>query len=66
MTITKARMKQLLKNDRFPRSAIYDPEWVLKGWMGPNVLWLAEWLCEKMVLKPGMRLLDMGGGTGKS
>jgi hypothetical protein len=33
-------MRELLKNDRFPRSARYDPEWVLKGWMGPNVLWL--------------------------
>ena len=66
MTITKARMKQLLKNDRFPRSAKYDPEWVLKGWMGPNVLWLAEWLSEKMEFKPGMRVLDMGCGKALS
>jgi hypothetical protein len=60
MTITRKRMKELLKNDRFPRSAKYDPGWVLKGWMGPNVLWLTEWLCEKMELEPGMRVLDMG------
>ncbi len=66
MAITKARMKQLLKNDRFPRSAKYDPEWVLKGWMGPNVLWLAEWLSERMELKPGMRVLDMGCGKALS
>ena len=66
MTLTKARMKQLLKNDRYPRSAKYDPEWVLKGWMGPNVLWLAEWLSEKMELKPGMRVLDMGCGKALS
>ena len=64
--ITKKRMKELLKNDRFPRSAKYDPEWVLKGWMGPNVLWLTEWLCEKMGLKPGMRVLDMGCGKALS
>jgi SAM-dependent methyltransferase len=66
MAITKKRMKELLKNDRFPRSAKYDPEWVLKGWMGPNVLWLTEWLCEKIELKPGMRVLDMGCGKALS
>ena len=66
MTITKKRMKELLKNDRYPRSAKYDPKWVLKGWMGPNVLWLTEWLCEKMELKPGMRVLDMGCGKALS
>jgi SAM-dependent methyltransferase len=64
--LTKNRMKILLKNDRFPRSTKYDPAWVLKGWMGPNVLWLAEWLCEKMDLKPGMRVLDMGCGKALS
>ncbi|MBN1177131.1 MAG: methyltransferase domain-containing protein [Dehalococcoidales bacterium] len=66
MKISKARMKELLKNDKFPRSAKYDPEWVLKGWMGPNVLWLTEWLCENMELKPGMRVLDMGCGKALS
>ena len=66
MSITKKRMKELLKNDRFPRSAKYDPEWQLKGWMGPNVIWLTEWLCEKMDLKPGMRVLDMGCGKALS
>jgi SAM-dependent methyltransferase len=66
MKISKKRAKELLKNDRFPRSARYDPEWVLKGWMGPNVLWLAEWLCEKLELKPGMRVLDMGCGKALS
>jgi len=64
--LTKKRMQEMLKNDRFPRSAKYDPEWVLKGWMGPNVLWLTEWLCEKMELKPGMRVLDMGCGKALS
>jgi SAM-dependent methyltransferase len=59
-------MRELLKNDRFPRSAKYDPEWVLKGWMGPNVLWLTEWLGEKMDLRPRMRVLDMGCGKALS
>jgi ubiquinone/menaquinone biosynthesis C-methylase UbiE len=64
--ITKKRMQELLKNDKYPRSAKYDSAWVLKGWMGPNVLWLMEWLCEKMEFKPGMRVLDMGCGKALS
>lgn len=32
--------------------------------MGPNALCLIEILCEKMKLKPGMRILDMGCGAG--
>lgn len=31
---------------------------------GPNAMWLIEILCEKMELKPGMRVLDMGCGMG--
>lgn len=31
---------------------------------GPNALWLIEILCENMNLKPGMKVLDMGCGTG--
>lgn len=31
---------------------------------GPNCLWLIEILCENLALKPGMRVLDMGCGTG--
>jgi len=66
MTYDKNKVTELLKNDRYPRSSKYDPEWVVKGWMGPNVLWLTEWLCEKMDLKPGMRVLDMGCGKALS
>jgi cyclopropane fatty-acyl-phospholipid synthase-like methyltransferase len=66
LDISKKRMEELLKNDRFPRSAKYDAEWVLKGWMGPNALWLTEWLCEKMEFKPWMRVLDMGCGKALS
>lgn len=66
MNISKERMAELLKNERFPRSAKYDPQWTLEGWMGPNVLWLAEWLCEEMNLKPGMRVLDLGCGKARS
>lgn len=47
---------------QYPRSAAYDPEWVLDNLMGPNVLWLAEALSQVMELEPGMRVLDMGAG----
>lgn len=55
-----------LKPGEFPRSASYDPEWVLANLMGPNVLWLAESLSQVMELKPGMRVLDLGCGKAVS
>jgi SAM-dependent methyltransferase len=60
--ITKAKLARLLKNKAFTRSSKYDPKWVLENEMGPNALWLTEWLCRAMELEPGMRLLDMGCG----
>lgn len=51
-----------LFTDDFPLSSEYDPDWILQNQMGPNALWLAEWLCRGMELKPGMRVLDMGCG----
>jgi cyclopropane fatty-acyl-phospholipid synthase-like methyltransferase len=63
MDLTKQDKATMLHVDQFPRSSKYDLDWVLKNEMGPNVLWLTEWLCEKMELKPGMRVLDMGCGT---
>lgn len=47
---------------RFPRSANYDPEWVIQNAMGPNTLWLLEDLTNAMHLEPGMRVLDLGCG----
>jgi cyclopropane fatty-acyl-phospholipid synthase-like methyltransferase len=55
-----------LKPVEFPRSALYDPEWVLENTMGPNVLWLTESLSELMTLQSGMRVLDMGCGKAVS
>ncbi len=48
--------------DQFPRAASYDPGWMLKNLMGPNVIWLTEALSQVMDLAPGMRVLDMGCG----
>ena len=62
MSYTPSELAALLTIDQFPRSAAYDPTWVLENLMGPNVLWLAEALSQAMDLKPGMRVLDMGCG----
>lgn len=56
----------LLTRPEFPRSAAYDPDWMLDNQMGPNALWLAEWLSEALDLKPGMRVLDLGCGKAMS
>ena len=63
MKASKERLAEMLRNDRFPLSAKHDPQWVLENSMGPHPLWLMEWLCQEMDLKPGMRVLDMGCGT---
>ncbi|MBU0552399.1 methyltransferase domain-containing protein [Myxococcota bacterium] len=55
-------LKRALHKPEFPRSSAYDPEWVLDNQMGPNALWLLEWLCASLDLQPGMRVLDLGCG----
>lgn len=62
----KKQLPNLLSIERFPRSSTYDPEWIIENEMGPNVLWLAEFLCEAMDLRPGMRVLDLGCGKALS
>ena len=52
--------------DLFPRSAAYDEDWVNENRMGPNVLWLAESVAERMTLEPGMRVMDLGCGKALS
>ena len=46
----------------FPRATTYDPQWVQQHSMGENVLFNLESLTEKINLKPGMRVLDLGCG----
>jgi cyclopropane fatty-acyl-phospholipid synthase-like methyltransferase len=54
---------QVLSSDRFPRASHYHPDWVIAGMGSPsNALWLTEWLCETLDLRPGMRVLDLGCG----
>jgi SAM-dependent methyltransferase len=55
-----------LRSDRFPRSNGYNPSWLTENPMGAHPLWLTEWLCERIELRAGMRVLDLGCGKAKS
>ena len=55
-----------LHHQRYERSNKYDPEWVTRNQMGPNVLWLTEALTEVMTIEPGMKVLDLGCGMAAS
>ena len=59
---SQEELTQLLTLPAYPRSARYEPRWLLENLMGPNVLWLAEALSQVMDLRPEMRVLDMGCG----
>ena len=59
-------LRSRLALEQFPRSAKYEPAWVLDRMMGPNVLWLTEALTQVMELTPGMRVLDLGCGRAVS
>jgi len=56
---------RLVKPD-FPRSVNYEAEWQFDAWMGPNVLWLAEWASQAVEFRPGMRVLDLACGKAAS
>jgi cyclopropane fatty-acyl-phospholipid synthase-like methyltransferase len=56
-----------LLSDHFPRSAKYNPDWLLaSASSGANTLWITEWLTSALDLKPGMRVLDLGCGRAVS
>ena len=56
-----------LVTERFPRANRYNPEWLSSGCSGgANPLWLTEWLTDRVDLRPGMRVLDLGCGRALS
>ncbi|HET8841140.1 MAG TPA: class I SAM-dependent methyltransferase [Ktedonobacteraceae bacterium] len=66
MDYTKAELTALLTREDFPRSASYDPVWMLENLMGPNAVWLAESLSQVMALQANTRVLDLGCGKATS
>lgn len=62
MSPTKERIGELLTHPRYPRSARYDPQWIVENEAGAQRLWLMESLTQAVSLEPGMRVLDMGCG----
>ncbi|MEV0174085.1 methyltransferase domain-containing protein [Streptomyces sp. NPDC050803] len=58
-------LDERLIHPRYPRSNGYDARWVVDNQMGPNALWLLEWLAPALgleELRPGARVLDLGCG----
>ena len=66
MKSTKAELAAQLVIEAFPRSASYDPEWMLDTMMGPNAVWLAEALSQVMDFQPDTRVMDLGCGRATS
>lgn len=50
--------------DRYPRSTVYDPGWLVGLEMGPHPLWQLEDLLADLPLRPGDHVLDLGAGRG--
>jgi len=59
-------MTNLLHKPEFPRSNGYEQAWMLENQMGPNSVWLAEWLARDLPLARGMKVLDLGCGRAMS
>jgi len=55
-----------LEMEQFPRSNNYNLDWMFKNEMGPNSVWLMEFLSEKLDFKPGLKVLDLGCGMAMS
>jgi cyclopropane fatty-acyl-phospholipid synthase-like methyltransferase len=55
-------LRSRLALPRYPRSATYDPQWLIDNLMGPHPLWLLEWLWPALDLPAGSRVLDLGCG----
>lgn len=66
MKYSKIELQKALSLPQFPLSAKYDIQWVNDNEMGPNSMWLAEFLLDEMKLTKGMKVLDLGCGKSLS
>ena len=48
---SREEIQALLVRPEFPRSRATTP-WMLDNQMGPNAVWLVEWLCERSRSRP--------------
>ncbi len=64
-SIFKHECNQLAR-DQFPLSSKYHPQWVFDNEMGPNVLWLTEYLSQRLQIQSGDRVMDLGCGRALS
>jgi SAM-dependent methyltransferase len=63
---TREQLEGIRVHERYPRSSKYDPEWVYRNSVGSQCLWLTESLTQKVDLRPGQRVLDLGCGKALS
>lgn len=62
MKLSSKDIHKIMKNDLYPLSLKYEPDWILNNAIGSHCLWLMESLVQIMSLKPNMRILDIGCG----
>ncbi|HOG02024.1 MAG TPA: class I SAM-dependent methyltransferase [Clostridia bacterium] len=62
MKLSRSEVLSLMKNDKYPLSSKYDPDWIIENALGSHCLWLMEALAQIIPLKPSMRVLDIGCG----
>lgn len=62
MSLSKEQIYEMMRNEKYPLSLKYDPDWIIENQMGSHCLWLLESLVQEMDIRPGMRILDMGCG----
>lgn len=62
MELTKKQIYEIMKDERYPLTLKYDPDWIIENAMGSHCLWLQESLTQAMHIRSDMRILDMGCG----
>lgn len=62
MVYSREDILRIMRDERYPLSSRYDPDWILTNAMGAHTLWLQEALAQVMDLRTGERVLDMGCG----
>ena len=62
MIFNREQIYEIMRNEDYPLTLKYDPDWIIENAMGSHCLWLQESLTQAMNIKSNMRILDMGCG----